>query len=234
MGDVKDPNTASPTGETTPEVQPQEPEQTSQEPTVAPAETQPPAKPEGETETKPIEEPEETVPKAHYENVQRALRQARRRLAEARKARQPVRAEPDDLDEVRQHPYVQELEMDKAENQLRRGAEDILKNYPDLPKAIRKAILANPRGYVNRDTQDVENGLLDIEEYVQRVVEDIETGGKPSKSKPKQVPVAGTNQPTATTPSATPAEVQAILDKPVNEWTEAEQELIKEHGAPQL
>ena len=234
MGDVKNPNTASPTGETTPEVQPQEPEQTPKEPISAPVETKPEVKPKGETETKPVEEPEETVPKRNYENIQKALKQARQRLAEARKAREPSRARPEDLDDVRQHPYVQELEMDKAENQLRRGAKDILENYPDLPKPVKKAILANPRGYVNRDTQDVENGLLDIEEYVQGVVEDIETEGKPSDSKPKQVPVAGTNQPSATTPSGTPAEIQKILDKPVNEWTEEEQKLIGEHGAPQL
>lgn len=234
MGDVKDPKTASPTGETTPEVQPQEPEQTPKEPIVAPVETKPVAPAPAETPAKPVEEPEETVPRRNYENVQKALKQARQRLAEARKSSQPAKAQPEGLDEIRQHPYVQDLEMDKAESQLRRGAEDILKNYPSLPEQVRKAILRNPRGYVGRDTQDVENGLLDIEEYVQGVLEDIEAGGQPSGPQPKQVPVAGTNQPTATTPSATPAEIQKILDKPVDEWTAEEQALMKEHGAPQL
>ena len=234
MGDVKDPTTASPTGETTPEVQPQEPEQTPKEPIVAPAEPKTVASATAAPETKPAEEPEETVPRRNYENVQKALKQARQRLAEARKGPQPAKAQPEDLDEIRQHPYVQELEMDKAESQLRRGAEDMLNNYPDLPKEIRKAILKNPRGYVGRDTKDVENGLLDIEEYAQGVLEEMGEEGKPSETKPKQVPVAGMNQPSATTPSATPAEIQKILDKPVDEWTPEEQALIKEHGAPQL
>ncbi len=219
MEDVKTPITATPTqGETTPTAPTQEPEPTSTKVQInPPSGTGVPA--------------EKTIPYSRFKQVNEQMRKYRQDLAKAREEGRRA-SQPEGLDEIRSHPYVQELEMKQSESQLRRGAEEIMGNYPSLPKQVSKAILRNPRGYVKPDTQDVETGLLDIEEYIQEVMADLESV-TPNGAGLKQVPVAGTNQPAANS-SATPAEIQALLKKPVTDWTEAEAKLMEDYGAPKL
>lgn len=195
------------------------------------------------TEQKPVEEhaqaqpetakpetpaTERTIPYSRFHEVNEKLRKAQRELAEARgRANQP---QYEDLDTVRSHPYVQELELNQAESELRRGAEDILQQYPNLHPAIKKAVLNNPRGYVSRKTTDVPNALLDIEEYVQKVLG--EQNDQPV-SQPKQFPVAGTNTPVVTQGPRISGEIEKILKKPVDEWTDAEIQQMEAHKASQ-
>ena len=166
-----------------------------------------------------------TVPYSRFQEINKKLRKAQQEL-ETR----GNRYNPEDLDDIRQHPYVQDLEMKRAESDLRQGANEILERYPDLPPIVKKAILRNPRGYVKADDQSVPEGLLSIEEYCEQVMEEVEAGGTPSSvPQPKQVPVAGSNEPGTTQIGSTPSEVDAILKKPVGEWSDDDMKIIDEY-----
>jgi len=165
------------------------------------------------------------VPYSRFQEINKKLRKAQQEL-ETR----GNRYNPEDLDDIRQHPYVQDLEMKRAESDLRQGANEILERYPDLPPIVKKAILRNPRGYVKADDQSVPEGLLSIEEYCEQVMEEVEAGGTSSSvSQPKQVPVAGSNEPGTTQIGSTPSEVDAILKKPVGEWSDDDMKIIDEY-----
>ena len=174
-----------------------------------------------------------TIPYERFAQVNTQMKELKRQLAEARGQSKSSQYDPNDLEVIRQHPYVQDLELKSATAELKRGAEDILKRYPQMPPQVVKAILKNPRGYVNETTQDVPNALVDIEEYLMDLSSEIE-GENPSTPQPKSFPVAGTNTPAATQGGTSPAEVQAILKKPLDEWTPAETKLVKEYSGKQI
>ena len=219
MSDVKD--TASQIeGEATPQPQPQV-EQISQP--VAPVK-EAEGKPEADlSEAKPVER---TIPYTRFQEVNKRYRDLERKFNELGSKQKTAAYDPADLDSIRSHPYVQELELKNATAELRRGAEDVLSRYPQLPDYLRKAILKNPRGYVNESTTDVPNALLDIEDYIL----DLDAIQAEKAPEPKTFPVAGMNNPAATQGSSTPAEVQKIMGKPLDTWTEDEARLVGEHA----
>ncbi len=211
-----------------------------------PVEGTPPATPPAASATPPATppaEPGQTVPYSRFKQINEAYKKSRRELAQLRgqsyldQHGQPTGGQPQGkgtTEEIRNHPYVQGLEMKQAEADLRRGAEEMLQNYPQLPKHVKKAIIKNPRGFVQPATEDIQNGLIDIEDYVQDLVATIEgESGQPVTPK-KQVPVAGTNTPAATQGGTTPADIQKILDKPPTEYTKEDIAKLEEAGAPKL
>lgn len=177
---------------------------------------------------KPDTTAERTIPYGRFQEVNSKYKDALRKIATLEG--QSKAPQYEDLDSVRNHPYVQELELKQAEGELKRGAEDILQRYPNIHSSVKRAILQNPRGYVQRTTTDVPNALLDIEEYIQSIA-DEEVAPTPQ---PKQFPVAGTNTPQAPKGTSLPLEINKILKKPVDEWTEEEAQKLEAYKAGQI
>lgn len=171
---------------------------------------------------------EQTIPYGRFREVNEALKEARRELAQLRGQEAYRGYSEEDLEQIFAHPFVQQLLLEQAENQLRRGAEEILSRYPNIPKPIAKAIIRNPRGYVNPATTDVESALLDIDDYVASIAEEFGEGGT---SEPKPFPVAGTNVSAVPEEETTPAEIAALMKKPPEEWTDEELRLAEEWKA---
>lgn len=183
-----------------------------------------------------VETPSERlVSERKYNSVQEQNRRLRQQLAETQRNRgqNAVTVNPVNQDGSVNPEYVANLELKTAELELKDGARKLLKSYPDLDKAVKRAILRNPRGFVRQDTQDVQTGLMDIEDYLAELSDAgaVTTSVPPVK---KQVPVAGTNIPAATQGGTNDAEVAAILAKPVTEWTEADRAKLDMAGAPKL
>lgn len=223
MVDVKEP-TAQTQGEPTPApVAGSEPLQAPESTAKAPAA-------EPQTPAQSVQEPQEpTVPRsallAERRKWQKRLRE---REGQSGQDRQVPQYNPDDPNA--QSQYVQSLESQVAESQLKDKARDLLKDYPELPKHIKQAILRNPLGFCKSGTKTVNAGVLDIQDYVEEIVEGLEdvSGSQPT---PKTVQVAGSNTPATSQPGATPADVQKILNKPVFEWTDAEVKLVSDYKA---
>ena len=178
----------------------------------------------------PKQTAERMVPLSEVLKERNRYKEAQRKLAEATSRQNQPQWE--NIEELRNHPYVQDLELKQAETELRQGAEEILERFPNIPAPIRKAILKNPRGYVNRTTTDVQNALLDIEDYISEVSEEL--GADSEAPQPKQFPVAGMNKPVATQGTSMPAEIDKILKKPVDEWTPEEQKKLEDYKSAYL
>lgn len=170
---------------------------------------------------------ERTISSQEHENLKKALKAERekfRRLRRGQTDRSGVQSAPSDNKDV----YIRQLETKVALSELKSGASKLLKNYPDIPESQKRAILRNPRGYIQAETQDVETGLLDIEDYIESEMELI-AEQNPSLTPPKKdVHVAGSNTPDANI-GATPAQIQAILDTPVDEWTPEQRKALKDY-----
>ena len=190
----------------------------------SPEPTAPAAAPEATPPTPSVEET--TVSAQEHENLKTALKQERdkfRKLRRGRTNKSSVQPTPPSTQEA----YIKQLETKVAMGELKSGAKKILKDY-DVPESLKRAILRNPRGYIKPNTQDVENGLLDIEDYIESEMEllsESQTSQTPPK---KDVHVAGTNTPD-TNIGATPAEIQAIMDKPVREWSPEDRKALKDY-----
>jgi len=170
-----------------------------------------------------------TTVNPELENIKKALKQERERVKTLLreqadyKGRKVLENLPgDNLEEVMGHPMVQELQLKVAEFELKEGVKDILENYPDLPKALSSAILKNPRGYVNPATTDVQNALLDIQDYLEGIYPDFQAT---TRVQPKTVPVAGTNKVVGA--SGLNADIQEILTIPPEEWTPEQEAAIQ-------
>lgn len=181
----------------------------------------------------------ETVAKEEYNRTAAALRKAQRELARY-KGKKYLDQTPsggskpsgtgngEGDDEVAQlRKRNEELEFNNAVSELRTQTEELLSDYPNLPESLRKAILRNPRGFVNFSSTTVDDAILDIQDYL----DEVTAGGNQTPDK-KQVQVAGTNTPSQTQGDTSPAQVQAILAKPVDEWTPEERKLLEAQGAP--
>lgn len=218
MVDVKEP-TAQSIGEPTPALT-AESELTSPE---APAPSQPAASQELATVTP--EPKEQTVPR---EALIAERRKWQRRLREAQSGQSREIPQYNPQDPNSQQQYVATLESQVAESQLKDKTRELLKDYPELPKHIRQAILRNPLGFCKSGTRDVNHGVLDIQDYVEEILETENVSGQ---STPKTVQVAGSNTPATSQPGATPADIQKILNKPVFEWSKAEIKLVSDYKA---
>ncbi len=210
MDDVK-PIAQAPvaTGETeTPQVEPQQPEQTAVVPEVPVAQTP----------------PERTVPYSRFSEVNKSWKEAQRKLAEVEREKQLSGLDPNDANAIFSHPIVQELLIKQAKSELTDFTRGILDNYPTLDSRIKKAVLANVRGFVKEGTTDIESAKLDIQEYIESVLE--EESQKPGQ---KNFPVASTNAPSVLQP-VKPAEVEKILAKPVTEWSDEETKIVEDYS----
>lgn len=174
---------------------------------------------------------ERMVPYQALRDARDQLRNAKRELAGMRGRQATAGLDPDDLEAIKNHPYVQQLEQQSAVAQLRQGAEEILSRYPQLPQHLARAILRNPRALIGPETASVPEALVDIDEYVQEIVDEL---GADTAATPKQVQVAGTNSPAGIQQGTSPAELDAILKKPVSEWTDEDEKLLKQSGAPKI
>lgn len=234
-------------GEPQPPAQPSQPQPSGAQPSTpsTPPTTQPTQDPAGANN----QPPEGYVPQMQYNRTQEALRKTRQKLARMRQAQTPQNAggqgQGGQPGGQGNEEYVRNLELKVATNDLRSGARKILKNYPHVPKSVRTAILRNPRGFVNPETEDVETGLIDIEDYVASIAQqfggsetDVTPGQQPGSqqvpSQKKQVNVVGTNNQAAPEGGTTPAEIAEIMARPADTWSKEDKAKLEAAGAPKL
>jgi len=165
--------------------------------------------------------------RAQAENYKKALAQERearkryqRELAERESGNQGDQPQGDPQD-VWSHPDVQKLLIKQAESELKEGAKDLLDQYPDIPANVKKAILRNPRGFVQPNTSTVPLALIDIQDYLEEMATELANDG--AQTPPvRDVKVMGNNGPAK---GADPDEALAseAMKTPPEEWT-AEQE----------
>lgn len=167
--------------------------------------------------------------RAEVENLKKALKQERgvrknlqRRGASSNAGTQGLAGES--MDEIFSNPAVQDLLVKNAEYQMKEGLDEILSQYPQLPKAVVNAIKRNPRGYVRPETNDVQNALLDIQDYVEEIYPEFQNAATPT---PKTVPVIGNNGSPGSSRNID-AEVANILAIPIEEWTPEQSKLVSE------
>lgn len=177
----------------------------------------------------PAPQQDRTVPYQALSQERQLRKELQRQLAELKAQAQPQYQNPaeggDDWEKIISHPYVQNLMLQQAKRELTDYAREVLDEFPQIPDAVKKAILKNPRGYVQESTTDIENAKLDLREYV----ESLSEAGNVAPTA-KTFPVAATNT-TGTQTAVRPAEVQKILNKPMDEWTKEEEQIVAEFQA---
>lgn len=167
--------------------------------------------------------------KALYENTQKALKQERERLREIRRSgmngnRQSI-SNSEVPEDVMNHPVFQEMLVKQAESELKQGVTEMLTRYPNLPKNVAQALIRNPRGFVQPTTADVQNALVDIEEYIEDIYGEF-TPQTPSPT-PPSIKVMGGNQ---LNQSGSDVEIQALLKKPPESLTDAEMKILTDYA----
>lgn len=197
--------------------------------TVEPETTQPASQQVNETTetTEPVTQ-EKTVPYSRFSEVNKGFREAQRKLAEYESKSKLRQYDPNDMEAVMSHPYVQELLIKQAKSELTSYAKDKLDANPAIPEAVKKAILANVRGFVKESTTDVDSAKIDIDEYIDSISE----GQNPLQPQPKVIPIAST-QVKESASGATPMDVQEILDTPVDEWTDDQAKIVEQYKKTQ-
>lgn len=177
--------------------------------------------------TQPEIKVEKTVPYSRFHEVNTGLREAQRKLAEYESKSKLSQYDPNDMEAVMAHPYVQELLIKQAKSELTSYAKDKLDANPTIPEAVKKAILANVRGFVKESTTDVDSAKIDIDEYIDSITEAPVT-----QPNPKVIPVAPTTAQESAS-GATPMEVQEILETPVDEWTDEQAKVVAQYKKSQ-
>lgn len=148
-----------------------------------------------------------------------------RQLAEYKGQQQIQQYDPNDIESLLAHPFVQDLLIKDAKRELKDFASDLLdKSYPNFPKAIRTAILKNSRGFVNESTADLETAKLDLQDYIESIAQEVQAEAPQPKA---AFPVAATNS--GVSKPGSNANVSKILQKPVDEWSEEEAATVEEH-----
>lgn len=200
-----------------------------QEAAVETETTEQDSQPAEQTTEADVEEIQErTVPISVVQKERKQRQEAQRRLAELERQSQLGQYDPSDLEGVLSHPVVQELMLKQAKQELTDFAREVTEQYPNMHPQVKKAILSNARGFVNESTTDIEQAKIDLVDYIESIVEEAaDTQTTPDR---KTIQVAKTNVSTVA-PSATPAEVLRILNKPVDEWTEKESDQIDAYKA---
>lgn len=211
-----------------------------------PVETTTPTK-EGGKETTPAQtevsvakevadagKPDEAASLAKAVHAEREMRkqererrkQLEKRIAELESSTQLQGYDPNDLEAVMSHPYVQDLLIKDAKRELSDYAREELDRYPSFPEKVKKAILSNVRGFVGENTRDIELAKLEVREFIEQIAEEQEEPGQTAE--PAAIKVASTNQSTVT-PGARPSDIDAILRKPVDEMSDEEVALVEEY-----
>lgn len=158
------------------------------------------------------------------------VRELRRTLAERESMQQMQQMDPNDYEQWMQNPMSQELMVKVAKQELTDHAREVLDQYPELHPQVKKAILKNARGFVAESTTDVETAKLDLQEYVEQIAAEMQPAQAPQQQPSKEIRVANTNIPSSESDkTANAAEVEAILNKPVNEWTDDDEAVVKEY-----
>ena len=213
MSDVNDNVTVAPVADVTPVT------------TVEPDTTQP--QPQEVNKTAEPVVPERSIPYKRFAEVNKSYKEAQRRLAEFENKTKLSQYTEDDMGAVMSHPYTQELAIKVAKYELTDFAKGQLDEHPEIPEPVKKAILANVRGFVKETTTDVESAKIDIQEYIDSLVESNQI-----QQPPKTFPVATTKAQEAT-PGVRPIEISQILEKPMDEWTPDEFKLVDQYKKSQ-
>lgn len=173
---------------------------------------------------------ERMVPISVVQKERKQRQELQRKLAEVEGNQRLQQYDPNDMDNVLAHPFVQELLLKEAKRELTDFARDTLDQYSDIHPAVKKAILANARGFVNENTSDIETAKLDLLDYIESIAEEAQTQSltqSPTQSKGFQV--ASTNVSKTSIPGARPADISRILEKPVDKWTPEEIQLVEDY-----
>jgi hypothetical protein len=159
------------------------------------------------------------------------VRELQRQIAEKESSEAMSQYDPQDLDSILQHPYVQDLIIKQARQELTDYAREALDQYPNLHPQVKKAILKNARGFVNETTTDVETAKLDLQEYIESIAEEAvaEPQAEQAPEPSKGFKVANTNVPSTEPSGVKLAEIQNILAKPVDSWTADEEAAVEEY-----
>lgn len=166
---------------------------------------------------------ERTIPYGRFAEQNKALREAQRRLAELENRSKYSQYNPQDTEVVMSHPIVQELMLKNAKHELNDYTKDLLENYPMLHPQVKKAILANVRGWVKETTTDVETAKIDIAEMVENLIAESQTAPQPQTFQVSQTN-AGITQ-----PGTKPADVMNILNKPIDEIDDNEGKILRNY-----
>lgn len=170
---------------------------------------------------------EKTIPYGRFAEMNKKYRDAQRQLAELQRQSQLSQYQPEDAEAVMAHPMFQELALKVAKQELTDYAREVMDQYPSLNPVVKKAVLKNVRGFVNETTSDIEEAKLDIVDYIESIAEEA-AESTPQKPAQKTFPVAQTNVSQAA-PSARPADIARILQKPVDEWTEEDAQIVDDY-----
>lgn len=170
---------------------------------------------------------ERMVPISTVQKERRERQELQRKLAEFENKSKLSQYSEDDMGATMSHPFVQELLIKQAKSELTDHAKGLLDEHPEVPEAVKKAILANVRGFVKETTTDVDSAKIDIQEYIDSLVESVAPA-----QQPKKFPVAST-KPQETASTARPMDIQQILEKPVDEWTDDEGKLVDQYKKTQ-
>lgn len=199
------------------------------EATVEPVTTQPEPQQVNETTEPTVPTPaEKTIPYSRFAEVNKGYREAQRKLAEYESKSKLSQYDPNDTEQLMAHPFVQELLIKQAKSELTTYAREKLDANPQIPEAVKKAILTNVRGFVKETTSDVDSAKIDLDEYIESIIEEVGS----TQPQPKTIPVAST-QTKESTSGATPMDVQAILDTPVDEWTDDQAKVVDQYKRTQ-
>ena len=191
--------------------------------TTAP-ETQQEEKTEVVVPEKPSVPAERTIPYSRFQEVNKGYNDLKRRLAEIESRTKLGQVSEEDQAAIMSHPFVQELLVKQAKYELNEFTKGMLDEHPEIPEAVKKAMLANVRGFVKETTTDVESAKVDIQEYIDSYADSL---GE-EKPQPKTIQVAST-QTKESASTARPMDIQRILDKPIDEWTDDEAQTVDKY-----
>jgi len=174
-------------------------------------------------DVKTAQQIEKTIPYSRFREQNQRLREAERRLAEQESRSKLSKYNPNDVESIMAHPIVQELMLKDAKRELTDYTRGLLDQpqYATVHPSVKKAILANVRGWVKESTTDVETAKIDISEAIDGLIEEA-TG------QPQTFPVSQTNTGIAS-PGTKPAEVARIINQPVDEITDDEAKSLKNY-----
>jgi hypothetical protein len=200
-------------------------------PAQAEIETAAPQSQEGEQTAEGVSEPakpiERTIPYSRFAEVNKGYKDLQRKLAEFEQKSKLSQYTDEDASAVMAHPYTQELAIKVAKYELTDFARGALDAHPEIPEQVKKAMLQNIRGFVKESTTDVESAKVDIQDYIDSLVEQM-----PTQQQPKVIPVA-TTKAQETSSNTRPLDIQNILDKPVDEWSDDEAKTVEQYKKTQ-
>ena len=194
------------------------------EPVSQTGEQTPEALANAENQSAAAEAQERTVPVSVVQKERKQRQELQRKIAELEGSQRLNQYDPNDMDTVLQHPFVQELLLKDAKRELTDYARETLDSFPNFSQPLKKAILKNARGFVNENTTDIETAKLDLLEYIESIAEgEAQDTATPT---PKTFPIAATNVSKTDVQGTRPAEIARILEKPIDEWTDADTEAV--------